>query len=117
MYRAVRTMVATVLWLRCFMPKRTWRLCVWARDPVDKAQPSPNCKRKQTTRESIDGLPVRRWDGLLNALSTQIRNVCRVGEGKNQVSIIRETKPNAFQSRAFALLDADAPCWPKICVQ
>jgi transposase len=88
-----------------------------ARDPVDKAQPSPNCKRKQTTRESIDGLPVRRWDGLLNALSTQIRNVCRVGEGKNQVSIIRETKPNAFQSRAFALLDADAPCWPKICVQ
>jgi hypothetical protein len=88
-----------------------------ARDPVDKAQPSPNCKRKQTTRESIDGLPVRRWDGLLNALSTQIRNVCRVGEGKNQVSIIRETEPTAFQSRVFSLLDADAPCWLQICAQ
>lgn len=88
-----------------------------ARDPVGKTQPSPNRQRKQATHESLDGLSLRRWDGLLSALSTQIRNTCRIGEGKNQVSIIRETEPNAFQSRIYSLLEADAPCWAKKCAQ
>ena len=54
-----------------------------------------------------------RWDGLLNALSTQVRNTCQVAESKEKVSFTRDTQPNAFQSRAFDLLAADAPFWPE----
>jgi len=87
------------------------------RDPVAKVKPSPEVRRKQATHESSDGLPLRRWDGLLSALSTQVRNTCRVGEGKTLVRFTKDTEPNAFQAQAFALLKADAPWWPRACAQ
>lgn len=84
------------------------------RDPVAKAKPTAQSKRKKTTRESTDGLPLRRWDGLLATLSTVVRNTCRIDEGKTPVRFTRDTEPNAFQSRIFALLKADAPFWPNL---
>jgi transposase len=83
------------------------------RDPVAKAAPTERCKRKKATRQTDEGLGLRRWDGLLNALSTQVRNTCQVAESKEKVSFTRDTQPNAFQSRAFDLLAADAPFWPE----
>lgn len=87
------------------------------RDPVAKACPSPEVKRKRATQESSDGLPLRRWDGILNALATRTRNTCLVGAGKTLVRFTRDTEPDAFQARAFALLQADGPCWPQGCAQ
>jgi hypothetical protein len=81
------------------------------REPVAKALPSPAVRRKRATKESTDGLPLRRWDGLINALSTMVRNTCRVGEGKTTVRFTRATEPNAYQSRIFALLKEDGPAW------
>jgi hypothetical protein len=81
------------------------------RDPVAKARPAENVLYKKATHTSTDGLHLRRWDGLLSALSTMARNRCRVGEGKTVVHFTRDTEPNAFQSRVFALLKADDPCW------
>ena len=78
-----------------------------------KAAPTERCKRKKATRQTDEGLGLRRWDGLLNALSTQVRNTCQVAESKEKVSFTRDTQPNAFQSRAFDLLAADAPFWPE----
>ena len=83
-----------------------------ARDPVAKAEPSSAVRRKCATKQSADGLPLRRWDGLIASLSTLVRNTCRVGEGKTTVRFPRDTEPNAYQSRVFELLAQDAPWWP-----
>lgn len=83
-----------------------------ARDPVAKALPSPAVRGKRAIKESADGLPLRRWDGLLGSLSTLVRNTCRVGEGKTTVRFSRETEPNAYQSRVFELLAQNASWWP-----
>ena len=82
------------------------------RDPVAKAVPSLAVRRKRATKESTDGLPLRRWDGLIASLSTLVRNTCRVGEDKTTVHFTRDTEPNAYQSRVFELLAQDAPWWP-----
>ncbi len=88
-----------------------------ARDPVAKALPTPAVRRKRATHESSDGLPLRRWDGLISALSTLARNTCRAGEGKTAVRFTRDTEPDAYQSRVFELLNQDGPAWPGKCAQ
>lgn len=87
------------------------------RDPVDKAQPSAEVQRKCATKRSSEGLPLRRWDGLLSALATRTRNICRVGEGKTTVRFARDTDLDPLQAHAFALLQAPAPWWPQLCAQ
>lgn len=81
------------------------------RDPVAKAQPSRNLRRKRAEKLSQDGLQLRRWDGLLSVLATVVRNTCRIGEDRTAVRFTRDTEPNAFQAQAFALIEADAPWW------
>jgi hypothetical protein len=88
-----------------------------ARDPVAKALPSEAVRRKRATKKSTDGLPLRRWDGLIASLSTLARNTCRVGEGKTTVRFTRETECDDYQRRVFELLALDAPSWPKGCAQ
>jgi hypothetical protein len=83
------------------------------RDPMAKARPSPEVRRKRATHESRDGSPLRRWDGLLSALATRTRNTCRVGQGQTTVRFTRDTEPDTFQLNTFALLQGDAPWWPK----
>jgi len=80
---------------------------------VAKAEPTERCERKKATRQTDDGLRLRRWDGLLSALSTQARSTCQVAGSKEKVSFTRDTQPDAFQSRAFDLLAADASFWPE----
>ena len=71
-----------------------------SRDPVAKAQPSENLKRKRARKRTQDGLRLRRWDGLLGALSTQVRNTCCFGEGRTAVRFTRDTMPKAFRAKA-----------------
>ena len=85
------------------------------RDPVAKAKPTARAQRKRSTGRSEDGLRLRRWGGLLCALSTQVRNTCAVGSAKTQVTFTRATRLNAFQSRAFALLEANIRFGSKMC--
>ena len=87
------------------------------RDAVAKAVPSPAVRCKCATKESSEGLPLRRWDGLINALSTIVRNTCRVGEGKTLVHFTRDTEPDAYQTRVFEFLAKEAPWWPSKCAQ
>jgi hypothetical protein len=87
------------------------------RDPVAKAQTAPEVQRKKNDKKSLDGLPLRRWDGLLASLSTIVLNTCRIGEGSAAVRFTRETEPNAFQTRIFELLKAPNPCWQQNCAQ
>jgi hypothetical protein len=42
---------------------------------------------------------------------SQVRNTCCFGEGRTAVRFTRDTMPNAFQARAFQLLEADHACW------
>lgn len=88
-----------------------------ARDPVAKALPSPDVRRKCATQESSEGMPLRRWDGLMSSLSTLVRNTCRVGESKTAVRFKRDTEPDACQTRVFELLAQDASWWPGKCAQ
>ena len=81
------------------------------RDPVAKAESPPEIRRKRIGKTSLDGLPLRRWDGLLQSLTTIVRNSCRIGEGKTAVRFTRDTEPNAFQARVFELLEAPGECW------
>jgi transposase len=87
------------------------------RDPVGKARTAPEVQRKKTERKSSDGLPLRRWDGLLASLATMVRNTCRIGEGAAAVRFTRHTEPNALQARVFDLLEAENPCWGQKCAQ
>ena len=75
---------------------------------------SGDVRKLVESRESTDGLPLRRWDGLLATLSTVVRNTCRIDEGKTPVRFTRDTEPNAFQARVFALLKAEATFWPNL---
>ena len=88
-----------------------------ARDPVAQAVPSPAVQRKCATQQSTDSLPLRRWDGLINSLSAIVRNTCRVGDGKTAVRFTRDTEPDAYQARVFALINQDALEWPSECAQ
>ena len=87
------------------------------RDPMAQARPVPEVQRKKTEQKSSDGLPLRRWDGLLASLATMVRNTCRVGEGTAAVRFTRDTEPNALQARVFDLLQAQNPCWQQHCAQ
>ena len=80
-------------------------------DPVTRAQPTENLKCKRDKKSMPDGLRPRCWEGLLDALSTQVRSTCRAGEGRTAVRFTRDTEPNAFQTRVFQLLEADHACW------
>jgi Transposase DDE domain len=88
-----------------------------AREPVAKALPTPAVRRKRAEKLSTDGHPLRRWDGIVSALSTISRNTCRVGEGKTAVRFTRDTEPDVYQSRIFELLEQDGPAWPAKCAQ
>lgn len=80
------------------------------RDPVARAQPSAGSLAKRTSKTSEDGWPLRRWDGLLQALASITQNTCRVGEEKLAVRFPRVTEANDYQKRVYALLQK-LPTW------
>ena len=52
---------------------------------------------------------------MIAALGTLCRTTVLVGDAK--VPVVREETPDAYQSRVFELLAADAPTWPRRCAQ
>ena len=79
------------------------------RDPVAKAQRSPEALRKITSKTNDDGIPVHSFQTLLKMLSTIVRNVCRPpGDATDAHTFDVITTPTAEQKRAYDLLEAIA---------
>lgn len=106
----MRRALSTLLYVEDDLPKaRT------SRDPVAKAEPTAEAKRKKRERTSASGFELRTWRGLITALGTLCRTTVLVGEAK--IPIIREGEPDAYQSKVFELLAADGPTWARRCAQ
>lgn len=80
-----------------------------ARDPVAKAEPSPQAAWKKSAKTSASGLPLRSFPDLLGGLATLCANICRVGDGPKAARFTRTTDPTPLQSEAFRLLDVKLP--------
>ena len=72
-------------------------------DPVAPAQRSPAAKRKASSKQTEDGLPVSSFRDLLDALATLCRN--RIRLRGSQASFDKLTEANDLQRRAFELLE------------
>jgi len=71
------------------------------RDPVKPAAPSQNAKTKKATRITQDGWPVHSFETLIEALSTQCKNRCRVKHIPDSPSFYQYTEPTPFQTEIF----------------
>ena len=79
------------------------------RDPVAQAAPSDRAQAKKQSKHSLDGFPLRHFNGLLSLLSTLCVNTCRVGEGKHAARFQRPTEATPHQREAFRLLQLNVP--------
>jgi transposase len=96
--------------------KRAWAPLLFAdehldahradRDPVASAKPADEVEAKKKTRETVDGQELQSFRTLLNALSTQCRNICEVGEGGTAIEVKKLTDRTPLQEKAFELLDS-----------
>jgi len=74
-------------------------------DPVAVAQRSPAAKRKATSKQTEDGLPVSSFRDLIDALATLCRNrICLRG---TDASFDQLTETNPLQQRALELLEVN----------
>lgn len=73
------------------------------RDPVAPAQPSASARRKKSTRQSSEGLPLHSFKTLLAELARRCRNTCRV-KTETASSITMVTDPTPLHARALQLL-------------
>ena len=75
------------------------------RDPVAPSRPSPQARRKASTKRADDGTPLHSFQSLLSSLATIVRNQCRRrGAGKREPRFELTTQPDKRQRRAFKLL-------------
>ena len=77
------------------------------RDPVAKAKPTEEAKRKKATGLSKDGFPLNNWRGIISALGTMARTTISIGG----ISVVMDAEPTEHQKRIFELLAAESPCW------
>ena len=77
------------------------------RDPVAKATPTAESKRKKRTGLSRDGFPLHDWRGIIAVLGTISRTTITVGG----IPVVMDTEPTDHQKRIFDLLSANASCW------
>jgi transposase len=76
------------------------------RDPVARATPSADTRKKAETKVNAENLPLHSFASLLEHLSSVVRNYCRYpGTTANEIFVVTTT-PNAVQARALDLLDA-----------
>jgi transposase len=73
------------------------------RDPVAKALPSASAKKKKTSRQTTDGLPVQSFKTLLENLATRCRNTCFFKD--KDASLRQLTDLSTLQTRALQLLN------------
>ena len=78
-----------------------------SRDPVARAEPTDEAKRKKRTGLSKDGFPLHDWRGIMATLGTISRTTISAGG----VPVVMDTEPTAHQARIFSLLATKAPCW------
>ena len=74
-------------------------------DPVSAAQRSLSAKKKDTRKQTSDGLPARSFQDLLSHLATLNRETINFS-GQH---IEKITNPTPTQRRVFELLDAPIP--------
>ncbi|NTU64179.1 MAG: transposase [Chloroflexi bacterium] len=75
------------------------------RDPVAPAQRSDQARHKVNTQQLDDGSRVYSFQGLLDHLSTIVRNTCRCpGRGADTPTFTLDTTPNRKQQEALDLL-------------
>lgn len=86
-----------------------------ARDPVSKAEPTPEAKRKKSTGASQNGFGLRSWRGIISALGKLARTTILVGDSR--IPIIRDAEPDGFQAEVFRLLSAESQIWNRRCAQ
>jgi len=82
-----------------------------SRDPVAKAEPTPEAKRKKKTGVSADGFPLQDWRGLMATLGTLCRTTVSVGG----IPVVMDTEPSPHQARIFTLLETQSPVWSWRC--
>jgi hypothetical protein len=77
------------------------------RDPVAPARASASAKKKKSTRQTPEGLPVQSFKTLLAHLGTRTRNRCRFRAVafKGQSNVDQLTKLTPLQEKAYALLN------------
>lgn len=79
------------------------------RDPVAKAKPTAEARRKKKTGLSRDGLPLHGWRGIIAELATMSRTTIEVGG----VPVVMDAEPTDHQARVFTLLAAESPIWER----
>ena len=89
--------------------KRAWASLLFAGEDLeehgaarDPAPPAEEVKAEKASRQDEDGDTLHDFGTLLEELSTQARNVCRIGEGEIAVEVT--ILPTPFQAKALELL-------------
>ncbi len=92
--------------------RHAWRSLLFAhetdtsptRDPVARAEPTPEAQQKARSKKTKDGLPVQSFASLLDNLSSVVRNLCRRHGGSEDETFSMTTRPSSLQARALELV-------------
>jgi hypothetical protein len=78
------------------------------RDPILPAQPSVSVQRKKRSHQTVDGLAVHSFHGLLSELASRARVTYALKSGKSEektnLTFRQVTEPTPVQARAYELV-------------
>ena len=78
------------------------------RDPILPAKPSDSVQRKKRSQQTVDGLPVHSFQGLLSELANRARVTYALksekSEEKTNLTFRQVTEPTPVQARAYELV-------------
>jgi transposase len=78
------------------------------RDPILPAKPSASVQRKKRSQQTMDGLPVHSFQGLLSELANRARVTYALKPGKSEektnLTFRQVTEPTPVQARAYELV-------------
>jgi hypothetical protein len=78
------------------------------RDPILPAKPSASVQRKKHSQQTVDGLPVHSFKGLLSELVSRARVTYALKSGKSEeksnLTFQQVPEPTPVQARAYALV-------------
>jgi len=78
------------------------------RDPILPAKPSDSVQRKKRSQQTVDGLPVHSFQGLLSELANRARVTYALKSGKSDdktnLTFRQVTEPTPVQARAYELV-------------
>ncbi len=95
--------------------RRAWRSLLFAdeeldrdrqeRDPVAPAKPSAPARRKKSTHETAEGLPVHSCRTLPARMGDRTRSTCQVMSAPSGTTLERVRDPDPVQEEAVRLLE------------